>query len=394
MSRRWSGLAAMGAAVALAACATASPSAGPSGTPTAGASPSLAGPATRAPATATLGIESTPAATLAPTQTLLPTFTPAPTATPAARLHQLTSGGCCVQPFWSADGQQVRFIDRPSSGQPAGIWAVSLTGGAPILVASRLGIYSRDETLVAYLEGDQTYVERVGGPRWLIPSGGRAVSFSPDSTQIAWQAASSLFNFDRRRVAIWVAQVDGSGARSVAALVGGSLVSWFPDGRRLLVTSHDGNQTQVQALNIADGVLSPLATVPRLQDLALSPGGGWLAYVVAFSGDPSLDGLWVTPVGGEAGNGGSAAPARRLDVFGGFAWRSEGRLLVIPLDATATNNRVVEVDAASGAERTLVDPAITPFQIAQGNWALSPDGSRLAFVSAADHNIWVLDLTE
>jgi hypothetical protein len=32
--------------------------------------------------------------------------------------------------------------------------------------------------------------------------------------------------------------------------------------------------------------------------------------------------------------------------------------------------------------------------IAGGDWALSPDGTRLVFVSALDHNLWVLELPE
>jgi Tol biopolymer transport system component len=266
------------------------------------------------------------------------------------------------------------------------MWGVSLSGGPPVFVTARLGIYSPDEKLVAYPESGQTYIERVGGVRWRVDNGGRAVSFSPDSAHIAWQAASSLFNLDRRQDQVWVAAVDGSAARQLATLTGGSLAGWFPDGRHLLVTSRNGDNTLIQSLAVADGALAPIASVPRLQGLALSPLGGWLAYAVAFSGDPSLDGLWVVAANGQG--------ARRLDTFGGFAWRAEGRLLVIPLDPASPSNRLLEVNAATGLVRALTDPAATPFQIAEGNWSLSPDGSHLAFVSAADHNIWVMDLME
>lgn len=300
--------------------------------------------------------------------------------------RQLTSGACCAQPFWSADGRQVRYIDRPSSGQPGGIWGVNASGGQPSLVTARLGIYSPNEKLVAYPESGQTYIERVGGERWKVGTGGRAIVFSPDGTQIAWQVASSLYNFDSRQVQIWVAGVDGSGARKLAELVGGGLIGWYADGQRLLVTSHDGDFGVLQALNVDDNNLAPIARAPRIQGAVLSPLGGWVAYTIAFSGDASLDGLWVVRT-----NGGDA---HRLDAFGGFAWRAEGRVLIIPLEASASRNRLIEIDAATNAERPLTDPAATPIQIAGGNWALSPDGLQLAFVSATDHNIWVLDLPE
>jgi hypothetical protein len=291
-----------------------------------------------------------------------------------------------VQPFWSADSNQVRYIDRPSSGQPSGIWAVNASGGPASFVTARLGIYTRDEKLVAYPESGETYIESLGGERWRVDNGGRAVAFSPDSTQIAWQAASSLYNFDSRQVQIWVAGVDGSDAHKVTELAGGGLAGWFPDGRRLLVTSRDGEFALVQALRIDDGSLTLIARAPRIQGAVLSPQGGWVAYAIVFSGDASLDGLWVVPAGGGA--------AHRLNTFGGFAWRAEGRIVIIPLEASASSNRVLEIEAAGGAERPLTDPAVTSFQIAGGNWALSPDGSKLAFVSAADHNIWDLDLPE
>jgi Tol biopolymer transport system component len=327
-----------------------------------------------------------PAITATARSTSTATAEPSATRPVGPAVRQLTSGGCCVQPFWSADGSQVRYIDRPSSGQPSGIWGVNLSGGAPTFVTARLGIYSPNETLVAYPESSQTYIERVGGERWVVANGGRAVIFSPDSRSIAWQVANSPVNFDTRQVVIWVASVDGSGAHKVATLAGGGLAGWFPDSQRLLVTSRMANATQVQALNLADGSLTLIAAGARIQGLSLSPLGGWAVFGIAFSGDASIDGLWMAPTTG--------GPARRLADYGACAWRAEGRLLLIPLEATARSNRLIEVAAVSGKQRMLTDPALTPFQIADGNWSLSPDGSHLAFVSSADHNIWVMDLPE
>jgi hypothetical protein len=40
----------------------------------------------------------------------------------------------------------------------------------------------------------------------------------------------------------------------------------------------------------------------------------------------------------------------------------------------------------------VTDPAVTPFRISAGDWSVSPDGSKIAFVSAVDRNIWVIQL--
>ena len=85
---------------------------------------------------------------------------------------------------------------------------------------------------------------------------------------------------------------------------------------------------------------------------------------------------------------------RRLDRFGAYTWRAEGRLLLIPLEPRSASNRLLEVDASTGQTRELIDIGQTPLRIAESNWSLSPDGSRLAYVSAEDHNIWVLDLPQ
>ena len=118
----------------------------------------------------------------------------------------------------------------------------------------------------------------------------------------------------------------------------------------------------------------------------LSPGDGWVAYQVAFTGDPEADGLWVAAASG--------ANVRRLDVFGAYRWRDEGRLVVAPLEPGPAAQRLVEVQASDGARRALTDPAVTPLRIAGGDWAISPDGRRVVFVSASDHNLWVLELNE
>jgi len=323
------------------------------------------------------------------TQTLTPTLTLTPT--PAPMLRQLTTGGCCVQPFWSADGTQVRYIDRPDQTVPSGLWGVDVSGGEPEFITDRLGIVSPDGSLIAYPEAGETNIERTSdGQRWVVPSGGRAISFSPDGSLIAWQVALSQVNFDRRTVEVWVARVDGSEARLVDELTGGGLSGWFPDGMRLLVSGRESPDADpfLAVLSIGDASLTVITQAERLRGGSISPEGGWIAYQVTFSSDLALDGMWVARADG--------SEARRLDVFGPYRWRSEGRLLVIPMEmssgAESGSHRVTEADSTSGEVRALTHPALTPFRIAGGDWALSPDGNRIAFVSAEDHNIWIIDL--
>jgi len=67
----------------------------------------------------------------------------------------------------------VWFIDKPDEDGPSGVWGVDVSGGDPRFIADRVGVYSPEGNLIAYPEGGRTYIERVGGERWVAPSDGR-----------------------------------------------------------------------------------------------------------------------------------------------------------------------------------------------------------------------------
>jgi hypothetical protein len=313
--------------------------------------------------------------------------TPDPTATPAPVLRQLTTGGCCTQPFWSPGSDQVWYVDRPSDTQPGGVWGVSVTGGEPQFITTRIGLYSNDGALAAYPEGGRTMIERLAtGERWAVPAYGRAIQFAPDNAHIAWQVASSSLNFDSRLVEIWIANLDGSEARAAAHIIGGSLVGWFPDGQRVLVTGREAPAAEpfLSAINIADGAFTGIVRGAPIRGGLISPGGGWVAYQVAFSGEAARDGLWLVRTDG--------GQLLKLPLFGAYRWREEGQLLVAPLEAEAPSHRLAQFDAERGELSALTDPAHLPFRIAGGDWAPSPDGRRVVFVNALDRNLWLIEL--
>jgi Tol biopolymer transport system component len=315
-----------------------------------------------------------------------------PTVIPLAELRPLTSGGCCSQPFWSADSQQVLFIDRPSAEAPAGLWGVDLQGGDPQFVSDRLGIFSNGMQYRAFPEAGQTVVERFAdGQRWVIPSSGRAISFSADSQQVTWTSGQTNPASNTAPRQIWVSQVDGSQARQVYAAAGGSVAGWLPDGRLLISERLPAPETGqvIQALTLpADGASQPmlleLARGERLRGTSISPDGRWLAYLVTLSADPEQNGIWLVNT--------QSGQKRKLGLFGAYRWRDDSHLLVVPLELGQTAHRLWQVDVESDEAIALTDPAITPFKIANGDWSVSPDGRRVAFVSAADNNIWLLTL--
>jgi hypothetical protein len=328
---------------------------------------------------------------LSPTLTALPastTFTPSPNPTPAPVLRQLTAGGCCVGPFWSPDSAQVLYLDRPAPDAPAGIWSVAPEGGEPALVTNRLGLYSQDMAYLAYPENGITVIERAAdGARWNLANGGRAVAFSPDNTLLAWTAGQTGPPFDTARRTIWISAIAGSQARPVADVFGGSLVGWLPGGRLLISGRLDAQEPETSLWVVdleAEQWVEILRSGQRLRGTLISPEGGWLAYQVLFGEKPEDDGLWaVNLVTGER---------KKLTLFGAYRWRAEGQLLVVPLDMTSPIHQLWEVAVLTGKTHPLTSRAVTPLRIANGDWAVSPDGKYIVYVSAVDDNIWVMDL--
>jgi Tol biopolymer transport system component len=126
----------------------------------------------------------------------------------------------------------------------------------------------------------------------------------------------------------------------------------------------------------------------RPRGYRLSPDGRWMVYYVSFSPEPSENGLWLV----RTDNG----TRRHLnqDLFGGYAWRDDHRLLIIPLRPDAEYHELWEIDAETGEARKLTDPTVSMFKVANADWHVSPDGRQVAFVESRDDNIWILTLPD
>lgn len=330
-----------------------------------------------------------------PVPTLAPTPSPTATPRPVTRFAQLTQGGCCVQPFFHPDGQRVLFLDKPSAQAQLGYYSVSSVGplAEPSLFTQRLGPFSGDLRYAQTLERGQTVIERLSdGVKWTIQNGGRRVTFSPDGLRIAWSVGEEVGNFDVRRQDIWVADVDGRNAKRVATRYGGGLQAWFSDGKRLLVTGKAQRGDALAAIGVIsldDGAARELTTVERLRNAVLSPEGRFLVYYMAGARDPELNGTWLLDISAEG-----KEPVR-LDFFGAFRWRDEGRLFYIPLQQGAPSTELMQLDVRTGQKTTLIRAsADSPFKIANGDWDVSADGKRIAYLSARDRNVWVAELAE
>jgi hypothetical protein len=299
----------------------------------------------------------------------------------------LTQAGCCGHPRWGVDSNWVLFLDRPRIDAQPGLYGVPILGGEPRLIHPQVGIYSHDFALVAYQDQGHTFVERwADGTRWTIPNLGRPVFFSPSGQRLAWDISSQGINHpDLRQHSIWISEQDGSDARELITVHGGRFVGWLANEEQFVVSGRLSPYTTggIWRVEADSGAATLLMELEHPRDLLLSPQGGWVAVTVAFEQAEGHNGLWVVDTG--TGEG------LRLDSYGSYRWRNEGELLVIPYDLE-TGLAFWQYDVSTGLGFQLTEPEIISFAIANNDWVVSPDGSRVVYVSAEDYSLWLLQL--
>jgi hypothetical protein len=310
----------------------------------------------------------------------------------ASQLTQLTTGGCCPGPFWSGDSQQVLYIDKPDATAPVGIYGVDIAHPQmPQLVTPRIAYYAQGMSLLIELEPGSTTIERVSDEeRWTVPAGGAPVTISPNQVRVAWQDGNTGSPFGAGATRIMVADFDGTGEQTVATVNRGSISGWLSDDVLLLTarTTPGTLERVLYSLSVPSGELTELARAENLRGQTTSPDGAWIAYYVAPNPDPSENGLWFMR------SDGSEQLQVPPELFGAYQWRDEYRLLIVPFRPTAESHELWEFDVTTQQTRRLTDPELTPFKINDGDWAVSPDGRKVVFVSAQDRNLRLLSLPE
>ena len=337
-------------------------------------------PAARAEAAARSGIlRATEAGSAGPTPTPLRTL----------GLARLTDPDCCVPIGWTTDSRSLLVLARPSPESSALVLSLPVDGGTSRVAWERPAAFSPDGLLAVEAEGTRVRLtRREDGESWTIANDGRELRFAPGGRYVAWDVASkSIAHPDVREHALWVAEVTGAGGRRLATTIGGGLVGWAQDGLALVAAGRIESDGQEGLWSIPLDGSAPLLIhqVLRPRDVLLSPAGGWVAFYAAFTGDPGKNGLWVVRIDGSS--------ISKITPFGAYRWRDEGHLLLIPLTGAELPS-IFEVDPVAGRAAQLTDPMLTSLPIANSDWLVSPDGSRVAFTSWADRAVWVLTLPE
>lgn len=294
----------------------------------------------------------------------------------------LTEAGCCTGAFWGPDSEAVFYFDRV--GDALGLYRVGLEGNAPELFTPTVGDYSPDLRLVARPDGDAVQITNLSGEAVARLEGATRASFSPENRYVLWSQRDTSGPFDARAANLFVGPL-GEATAWVAGTYGGGFAGWLDDARFLVVgkPSAEADYRQLYTVDIPTGETRELMrmTEPgRISGVAPSPGGDWVAYSVLFDPAGERNGLWLVRAGGEDN--------QKLEPYGSYRWRDSEHLLVIPLEP-GEPRRLLEVAVETGETRELEVP---PLDIANGEWSVSPDGSRLLFLSNEDENLQVVTL--
>lgn len=247
---------------------------------------------------------------------------------------------------------------------------------------------------------------------------------SPDGTRVAYVRKSGDVMTDKMRSAIWL--VDVKTGEQVPLAGSGSQVSpvWSPDGKRLAyVGAEEGGAPQLHVRWMESGVSARITGLPASpSSLAWSPDGRQIAYVMHVPGEPAKFGeapakpegaKWADPlevidrVTYRADGGGYVKPGfdqvfvvaadggaprqvtyDKFDVSGPLSFAPDGKTLVFSSNRRAdwerepNDSEVFALDLASGSLTQLTKrygPDHHP--------ALSPDGSKIAFLGYDDRRL-------
>ncbi len=288
------------------------------------------------------------------------------------------------------------YVDKPDE-RPAAIWGVDAATGVAAPYSTEVGLLQHGDRYVTApvlpsLAG-ATVHDRETGQSWDLSGVGALPFISPDGTRIAFDGRTRVTPAyaNRRAAAITVADLNGTNVRQLTTLFGGGIVGWFPDGSRVLVLGTEvqgGQRPALWHVNVTTGSVEKLDDAARMANISIAPGGAWVAFLTLFEEDAYWNTTWAMNV--------DTGEQRRLDFAGPYAWvrDQDATLVYVSLRESADQGfGVWRLDVNTGQRDRLVDPARTPLFIANGDWALAPDGKRLAFVSAQDGAIWLVEFT-
>jgi len=298
--------------------------------------------------------------------------------------QQATFTGCCPGIWWDALNPTRLYGIDGAAGQRASLFAWDVTQPDTFEVVSTAPppLTSADgtHTITPINENEFAIQRTADGATFIVNTGGSIPSLNTTNTKILFLVTPDTGE-ERPATNVWVADVDGNNARIIVSFPGTS-ARWLDD-HRLLISTREGQNNRLSVLDTITQQAYGLGAWERLRNLTIAPGGGRLMFYLFSQSEPSRSGIYTMPTT-------SGATAERLDWFGAWAWRSADSLYYLPFQPDQASQTLRYLDLVTGEDRALTDATTQSFLIANGDWAVSPDGARIAFWNATDDTTWIM----
>lgn len=295
----------------------------------------------------------------------------------------ILSGRCCPGALWTPDSRALLFLDGPPARASTGIYTVPAGGGPVTRRFSTIAFYSPAlKWAVRPGTSEATTVERLSDSEsFTLPTRGGDVVWNRAETKVAYARSATSGNYDRRVTQVYVADVFRA-QKAVTTVYGGGPIAWLDDRTLLLSgkTTAGTRDRDLFTLDVQTGARRTLRTALGFRSVQVSPDGRQVAYTISFD-SAARNGLWLQPTAG--------GTPRRLPEFGAYQWRDARRMLLIPLRTNGGPHTLRQYDVQTTTWTTLGDLGD---QVRQAEWRVSPDGTRVSYLSATDGNVRVLRL--
>ncbi len=297
--------------------------------------------------------------------------------------QRLTLDGCCANAWWHPTEPTQLFVIDGSENQRAAVFQwdtqtgslVNLIGQAPQPIESPDGTH----TISRY--GDGFLIQRKhDGFVWEVSTGGAFPALSADNSHLLWVNQGQVIAPGQTEPTneIWISDADGAGARMIAAEAG--LNAQWLDDSRFLLSRRVGVTTTLGIYEADTGNAFVVGAWDRLRGLTVSPGGDRLMFYLFAQTEPALSGVYAV----ETVQG---ATAVQQDWFGAWRWRDSHSVFYIPFDPASDRQVIRYRDLLTGEDRQITG---LPIAVADGDWSVSADGGRIAYLNLLDRTIWVL----
>ncbi len=294
--------------------------------------------------------------------------------------------------WWQPDDLDAVYVIDAIPGQETGVFRQPLNGSPRTYVQPAPPANTSPDgtiTVERLPDGRMQLTDTASGDVFTVDTGGVYPAVAPGGARILYEMVYGevVPGTSAPGVVIWAADLDGTNPRRVYSGVG-SYSMWLDD-HRVLVIQHITYTPEYRLYVVDLDTDTPepqaerLASIHYMQGLQVAPGGGHIAFYRTFQDDSRENGVFVLRT--EPG-----ATPRKLPVFGAYRWRDADSLYMLSygIDAPAHALGVVEIE--SRVVRWLTDPDAQPIRIANGEWSVSPDGSRIVYVDADDFGLYVV----